>query len=114
MTFHPLYHLPADDAPLSEWCRPLSATLTTRRTSYFSDHAISDNNYGALAQKLRKIAKAQKLRKIVKRPRMRIDEATVCKMRDQGVRVAVIAARLGIGTGPIYRVLARVKARSDG
>ena len=109
----PLYHLPADDAPLSEWCRPLSATLTTRRTSYFSDNAIS-NNYGALAQKFRKIAKAQKLRKIAKRPRMRIDEATVCRMRSQGVPVKLIADRLGVDQSGIYRVLKQVKARSDG
>ncbi len=57
MTLAPLYALPAEDAPLSEWLRPLSATLTTRRTNFFSDpigNGDHDGN-GALAQRLGKL-----------------------------------------------------------
>lgn len=59
MTREPLYHLPHEDAPISEWCRPISGALITRRTNYFSDPLGSGDHggSGALAVRLARLAK---------------------------------------------------------
>ncbi len=53
----PMYRLPADDAPLREWLRPVSALLITRRTSFFSDEDRSHepNATGFMTQRMNKI-----------------------------------------------------------
>ena len=99
----PLYHLPADDAPLSEWCRPLSATLTTRRTSYFSDQMGGDSNgTGALTQKLRKLQR--------KTRNTRIDKDAVRRMLRQGVSTIDISHRIGVNPNSVYRVVKLIEA----
>ncbi len=59
----PLYHLPSDGAPISEWCRPLSASLTTRHPEQYSATANKKSPaYGWLGKRLKKMAK-ERLRK---------------------------------------------------
>ena len=51
----PMYHLPAEDAPLREWLRPISAMLVTRRISYFSNvdcHGGSASGHGAMMKRI--------------------------------------------------------------
>ena len=58
MKKRPLYHLPRDDAPISEWCRPLSASLTTRSPLALTATSIPlSHGYGYLGQKLKKMAR---------------------------------------------------------
>ncbi len=100
----PLYALPVDDAPLSEWLRPLSGTLTTRNPDQFTATA-SEKAHGSgwLSKKLKGLQRKMR--------NARIDEASVGRMRRQGVPVLIMCSRLGVKPGTIYRVLSRLEAR---
>ena len=52
----PMYDLPADDAPLAEWLRPVSALMVTRHTSFFSndERAANRGHQSAMAQRMNK------------------------------------------------------------
>ena len=57
----PMYRLPADDAPLSEWLRPVSGKLITRRVSSFSnqDAVAGYRSQGFMAQRMKKLFQAR-------------------------------------------------------
>ena len=52
----PMYCLPADDAPLTEWLRPVSALMVTRQVSFFSDDdkAAGRGTQSAMARRMNK------------------------------------------------------------
>ncbi len=94
----PMYHLPADDAPLREWLRPVSALLITRRTSFFSDayRSHEPNALGFMVQRMNKIRRKRATK---------INMPKFWHMRDQGVGVAEMAAALGVSTRTIERAM---------
>ena len=94
----PMYHLPADDAPLTEWLRPVSALLITRRTSFFSndDRAADHGSQGVMAQRMNK----------TRRKRAgKIDMAKFRRLRAQGVGVVEMSVALGVSARTIGRAM---------
>ena len=94
----PMYHLPADDAPLREWLRPISALLITRRTSFFSndDRAADHGAQGVMAQRMNKTRRKRAAK---------IDMQKFRHLHDQGIGVADLAAELGVSTRTVERAL---------
>ena len=94
----PMYFLPADDAPLTEWLRPVSALLITRRISYFSndDRSAVSGAQGVMAQRMNKTRRKRAAK--INMPKFR-------RLRAQGVGVAEMAVALGVSTRTIERAL---------
>ena len=53
----PLYHLPDDDVPISEWCRPISAALVSRKHEPRYGDAFMAARLAQLVMQRRKDAK---------------------------------------------------------
>ena len=94
----PMYCLPADDAPRSEWLRPVSAQMITRRISYFSDdyRAADHGAQGVMAQRMNKTRRKRAAK---------INMPKFWRLRAQGVSVAKMATALGVSTRTIERAL---------
>ena len=94
----PMYDLPADDAPMTEWLRPVSALMVTRRISYFSDddRAADHGAQGIMAQRMNKPRRKRAAK--INMPKFR-------HLRAQGVGVAKMAAALGVSTRTIERAM---------
>ncbi len=95
----PMYRLPDDDAPMSEWTRPVSALLITRRTSFFSadqEAAAKSGEDGAMTQRVNKTRR--------KRP-AKINMREFWHLRSRGVNVAEMATRLNVSTRSVERVM---------
>ena len=95
---NPMYHLPADDAPLREWLRPISALLITRRSSFFSN---DDRAAGAGAQGVM----AQRMNKIRRKRAAKIDMRKFWHLHAQGMGVAEMATRLDVSTRSVERAI---------
>ena len=94
----PMYCLPADDAPLTEWLRPVSALLITRRISYFSndDRSAVSGAQGVMAQRMNKTRRKRAAK---------INMQKFRRLHAQGASVAEMAAALGVSTRTIERAL---------
>ena len=102
---NPMYHLPADDAPLREWLRPISALLITRRSSFFSndDRAADHGAQGVMAQRMNKMRRKRATK---------IDMGEFWRLHAQGMGVAKMAARLYVSTRSVERAM--TMRRRDG
>ena len=94
----PMYCLPADDAPLREWLRPVSALFTPRRLSYFSDDdmAAERGTQGAMTQRMNKMRRKRAAK---------IDMRQFLHLHDQGMAVAEMAVALGVSTRSVERAM---------
>ena len=101
----PMYCLPADDAPMTEWLRPVSALMVTRRISYFSDddRSAARGAQGVMAQRMNKTRRKRVAK--ISMPKFR-------RLHAQGVGVAEMATALGVSTRTIER--AKTMRRLDG
>ena len=95
----PMYHLPADDAPLREWLRPVSALMITRRVSFFSDDngAAGRASQGFMVQRMNKMRKRKRA--------ARIDMPKFWHLHAQGVGVAEMAIQLNVSTRSVERAM---------
>ena len=94
----PMYCLPADDAPLTEWLRPVSSLLITRRSSFFSndDRSADHGAQGVMAQRMNKTRRKRAAK---------INMPKFWRLRAQGVGVAKMATALGVSARTIERAL---------
>ena len=102
----PMYHLPADDAHMREWLRPVSATLTTRRISYFSNYDTAGGSASGLGAMINRVNRKRRKRAA------KIDMGEFWRLHAQGVGVAKMAAELGVSTRSVERAL--TMRRCDG
>ena len=94
----PMYDLPADDAPMTEWLRPVSALMVTRRISYFSndDRSADHGTQGPMTQRMNKTRRKRAAK---------IDMPKFRRLRALGVGIAEMADALGVSTRTIERTL---------
>ena len=94
----PMYCLPADEAPMREWLRPVSALMVTRRISYFSndDRAADHGAQGVMAQRMNKTRRKRVAK--INMPKFR-------RLRAQGVGAAEMATALGVSTRSVERAM---------
>ncbi len=95
----PMYRLPDDDAPMSEWTRPVSALLITRRTSFFSadqEAAAKSGEYGAMTQRVNKTRRKRAAK---------INMREFWHLHAQGIGVPEMAVDLGVSTRTVERAM---------
>ena len=95
-----MYELPNDEAQMIFHLAPLSATLTTRRSAYFSNDPNPPKATNPLGNYKRKRKRATE-----------VDVHRARKMRAEGCGIEDIAAALNVSTRSVVRAIA-VKRRA--
>ena len=101
----PMYDLPADDAHMLDWLRPVSALLITRRISFFSEdgRAAGRGAQGFMTQRMNKTRHKRAAK---------INMRKFWHLHDQGMGVAEMAVALGVSARTIERAM--TMRRRDG
>ena len=88
----PMSAFPSDDAPLSEWLRPLSAECESpRAVALFSGQQLPPRNKPAATKR--------------KHRRKKVDKARVVQMRSDGYSIRDTATVLGVLPRTVVRAL---------